>query len=154
MPRRSERNERSAFVLLTYYLLIIYLTCGVCACFFRYMLCTRMVCAWYFYLLVPTCTQMLPNFSRDAPYGASEASGVRSYYSRIIYLVFVYYLLTNYLLLVMTYCLRTTYLLRSYYSLMLVCLLDISHSSHLWFEFFSGLYMQTRFPFIVSQVLE
>ena len=33
MPRRSERSERSAFVLLNYYLLMTYLACGVFACF-------------------------------------------------------------------------------------------------------------------------
>ena len=105
---RAKRAEcvRTAYLLVIYYLFSLR---GMCV-FFRYMLCTRMVFAWYFYLLVPTFTQMLPNFSRDAPYGASEASGVRSYYSLIIYLVFAYYLLITHLLLI-TYLLLTYYLL-------------------------------------------
>ena len=79
---RAKRAEcvRTAYLLLTYYLLNLR---GMCV-FFRYMLCTRMVCAWYFYLRVPTFTQMLPNFSRDAPTERAK----RAEYVRITHLLF------------------------------------------------------------------
>ena len=108
---RAKRAEcvRTAYLLLTYYLLITYLTCWEFACF--------LIHDWHshgmhlvFYLLVPTLIQILPKLLTRCPYGASEASGVRSYYSLIIYLLCVYYLLTTYVLLI-TYLLLTCYLL-------------------------------------------
>ena len=105
---RAKRAEcvRTAYLLVTYYLLSLR---GICVFFLLH--------AWYSHgmrwVFLPTCAHIHTDASKllkRCPYGASEASGVRSYYSRIIYLVFVYYLRTIHLLLI-TYLLITYYLL-------------------------------------------
>ena len=87
------------------------------------------------------------------PYGASGASGVRSYHLLITYLLLTYHFLVLacavLVLACACLCLRMLACARL---CLLVCLLEISHIPQLASDFFSSLYTRTRFPFIVSQV--
>ena len=99
MPRRSERSERSAFVLLTYYLLITYLACGVFACFSV----TCLVLAWH---ALGIFTYLCPHSHRC--FQASQEMPLRSERSeRSTFVLLIYYLLSICLLL--TYYLLVTY---------------------------------------------
>ena len=91
MPRRSERSERSAFVLLTYYSLITYLACGVFACFSV----TCLVLAWH---ALGIFTYLCPHSHRC--FQTSQEMPLRSERSeRSTFVLLTYYLLSICLLL-------------------------------------------------------
>ena len=113
MRPRSERSERSTFILRTYYVLITYLllslllaryvrdTCfvlawclhGSCLGFACYLIWiwwhsfreTHVCVCLYVYLLLPKFIKMCPKLFKRPPHGANEASGVRSSDLRITY---------------------------------------------------------------------
>ena len=113
MVKRCPDGASEASGVRSYCLFTIYLLLTLLAGYLRVFL----LHAWYSHgmrwVFLPTCAHIHTDASKllkRCPYGASEASGVRSYYSLIIYLVFAYYLLSTYLLLI-------TYLLLAYYLL-------------------------------------
>ena len=105
-------------------------------------------------LLLPTCAHIYPDAYKILKTCPQTERAKRAECVRITYLSVTYfYLLLSGACLCRScacLCLFVGALLFARLCLLL-CLLDISHISHLSSDFFSSLYTRTRFPFIVSQ---
>ena len=106
-------------------------------------------------LLLPTCPHIYPDAYKILKTCPQTERAKRAECVRITYLSVTYfYLLLSGACLCRScacLCLFVGALLFARLCLLL-CLLEISHISHLSSDFFSSLYTRTRFPFIVSQV--
>ena len=106
-------------------------------------------------LFLPTCAHIYPDAYKILKTCPQTERAKRAECVRITYLSVTYfYLLLSGACLCRScacLCLFVGALLFARLCLLL-CLLEISHISHLSSDFFSSLYTRTRFPFIVSQV--